>query len=65
MDTYPLSIWKRYSNAHLKRQITGREVVVAVTNGNLDPDPWEQIFSFWEAVAKDTFKRNKIWERLN
>jgi secondary thiamine-phosphate synthase enzyme len=31
-------------DAHLKRQIMGREVVVAVTNGNLDFGPWEQIF---------------------
>jgi len=31
-------------DAHLKRQIMGREVVVAVTNGELDFGPWEQIF---------------------
>ena len=31
-------------DAHLKRQIMGREVVVAVTNSNLDFGPWEQIF---------------------
>jgi len=31
-------------DAHLKRQIMGREVVVAVTNGHLDFGPWEQIF---------------------
>ena len=31
-------------DAHLKRQIMGREVVVAVTNGKLDFGPWEQIF---------------------
>ncbi len=31
-------------DAHLKRQIMGREVVVAVTNGQLDFGPWEQIF---------------------
>ena len=30
--------------AHMKRQIMGREVVVAVTNGKLDFGPWEQIF---------------------
>ena len=44
---------KRYSHnrtgednadAHLKRQIMGREVVVAVTKGKLDFGPWEQIF---------------------
>jgi secondary thiamine-phosphate synthase enzyme len=31
-------------DAHLKRQIMGREVVVAVTAGELDFGPWEQIF---------------------
>ncbi|RMF59919.1 MAG: YjbQ family protein [Methanobacteriota archaeon] len=31
-------------DAHLKRQIMGREVVVAITNGRLDLGPWEQIF---------------------
>lgn len=31
-------------DAHLKRQIMGREVLVAVTNGQLDFGPWEQIF---------------------
>ncbi len=32
------------ADAHLKRQIMGREVTVAVTNGRLDLGPWEQIF---------------------
>ena len=32
------------TDAHLKRQIMGREVVVAITNGRLDFGPWEQIF---------------------
>jgi secondary thiamine-phosphate synthase enzyme len=32
------------ADAHLKRQIMGREVVVAVTKGKLDLGPWEQIF---------------------
>jgi len=31
-------------DAHLKRQVMGREVVVAVTAGKLDLGPWEQIF---------------------
>jgi len=31
-------------DAHLKRQVMGREVVVAVTQGRLDFGPWEQIF---------------------
>jgi thiamine phosphate synthase YjbQ (UPF0047 family) len=33
-----------YADAHLKRQVMGREVVVAVTAGRLDFGPWEQIF---------------------
>jgi secondary thiamine-phosphate synthase enzyme len=32
------------ADAHMKRQVMGREVVVAVTNGQLDFGPWEQIF---------------------
>ncbi len=32
------------ADAHIKRTIMGREVVVAVTNGHLDFGPWEQIF---------------------
>ena len=32
------------ADAHLKRSVMGREVVVAVTNGRLDFGPWEQIF---------------------
>ncbi|HEX9879780.1 MAG TPA: secondary thiamine-phosphate synthase enzyme YjbQ [Candidatus Binatia bacterium] len=32
------------ADAHMKRQVMGREVVVAVTGGNLDFGPWEQIF---------------------
>lgn len=32
------------ADAHMKRQIMGREVVVAITNGRLDFGPWEQIF---------------------
>ena len=32
------------ADAHMKRQIMGREVVVAVTKGDLDFGPWEQIF---------------------
>jgi len=32
------------ADAHLKRQVMGREVVVAITNGLLDFGPWEQIF---------------------
>ena len=32
------------ADAHLKRQVMGREVVVAITKGKLDCGPWEQIF---------------------
>mgnify|MGYP002407944917 FL=1 len=32
------------ADAHLKRSIMGREVVVAITDGKLDFGPWEQIF---------------------
>ena len=32
------------ADAHLKRSVMGREVVVAITNGKLDFGPWEQVF---------------------
>jgi secondary thiamine-phosphate synthase enzyme len=32
------------ADAHLKRQVMGREVVIAITNGQLDFGPWEQVF---------------------
>ncbi len=32
------------ADAHLKRQVMGREVVVAITKGQLDFGPWEQVF---------------------
>jgi len=32
------------ADAHMKRQVMGREVVVAITNGQFDFGPWEQIF---------------------
>ena len=32
------------ADAHLKRQVMGREVVVAITKGELDLGPWEQVF---------------------
>lgn len=35
---------RRRRHDHLKRQVMGREVVVAVTNGKLDFGTWEQIF---------------------
>jgi secondary thiamine-phosphate synthase enzyme len=39
------------ADAHLKRTIMGREVVVAVSGGKLDFGPWEQIF-YWEFDGK-------------
>ncbi len=32
------------AHAHLKRQVMGREVVIAITNGRLDFGPWERVF---------------------
>ena len=32
------------ADAHLKRQVMGREAIIAITNGELDFGPWEQIF---------------------
>lgn len=41
---YKHNTFEDNADAHLKRTIMGREVVVAVTKGNLDFGPWEQIF---------------------
>jgi len=41
---YHHNVGEDNADGHLKRQIMGREVVVAVTGGNLDFGPWEQIF---------------------
>ncbi|MFO7616598.1 MAG: secondary thiamine-phosphate synthase enzyme YjbQ [Bacteroidales bacterium] len=41
---YRHNTYEDNADAHLKRTIMGREVVVAVTNGQLDFGPWEQIF---------------------
>ena len=43
-DQYHHNGFEDNADAHLKRQIMGREVVVAVTKGHLDFGPWEQIF---------------------
>ena len=40
----PLPTGEDNADAHMKRQVMGREVVVAVTAGKLDFGPWEQIF---------------------
>ena len=44
VDHYRHNGYEDNGDAHLKRQIMGREVVVAITNGKLDFGPWEQIF---------------------
>lgn len=41
---YRHNMGEENADAHLKRQVMGREVVVAVTAGKLDFGPWEQIF---------------------
>lgn len=43
-DQYRHNTYEDNADAHLKRTIMGREVVVAITNGQLDFGPWEQIF---------------------
>lgn len=43
-DQYRHNGYEDNADAHLKRQIMGRETVVAITNGKLDLGPWEQIF---------------------
>ena len=43
-NQYRHNTYEDNADAHLKRTIMGREVVVAVTNGQLDFGPWEQIF---------------------
>lgn len=41
---YKHNVGEDNADAHMKRQIMGREVVVAITNGRLDFGTWEQIF---------------------
>lgn len=41
---YRHNVGEDNADAHLKRQVMGREVVVAITKGKLDFGPWEQIF---------------------
>ncbi len=43
-DQYRHNGYEDNADAHLKRTVMGREVVVAVSGGNLDLGPWEQIF---------------------
>lgn len=41
---YKHNVYENNADAHLKRTIMGREVVVAITGGKLDFGPWEQVF---------------------
>ena len=43
-DQYAHNGYEDNADAHLKRSVMGREVVVAITNGKLDFGTWEQIF---------------------
>ncbi len=43
-DQYSHNGYEDNADAHMKRQIMGREVVIAVTDGRLDFGPWEQVF---------------------
>lgn len=44
VSQYRHNVGEDNADAHMKRQIMGREVVVAITEGALDLGPWEQIF---------------------
>ena len=44
VSQYQHNIGEDNADAHLKRQVMGREVVVAITDGQIDFGPWEQIF---------------------
>jgi secondary thiamine-phosphate synthase enzyme len=44
VSKYRHNTFEDNADAHLKRQVMGRDVVVAVTNGQLDLGPWEQIY---------------------
>ncbi len=43
---YRHNTYEDNADAHMKRQIMGRETVVAITDGRLDLGPWEQIFYY-------------------
>jgi len=43
-DGYHHNVGEDNGDAHLKRQVMGREVVIAITNGRLDLGPWEAVF---------------------
>lgn len=44
VSQYRHNVGEENADAHMKRQVMGREVVVAITRGKLDFGPWEQIF---------------------
>jgi secondary thiamine-phosphate synthase enzyme len=44
VNQYRHNVGEDNADAHMKRQVMGREVVVAITEGRLDFGPWEQIF---------------------
>jgi len=44
VNQYRHNVGEDNADAHMKRQVMGREVVVAVTEGRLDFGPWEQLF---------------------
>jgi len=44
VSDYRHNVWETNADAHLKRQIMGREAVLAVTEGKLHLGPWEQVF---------------------
>jgi len=44
VSQYRHNVGEDNADAHMKRQVMGREVVVAITSGKLDFGPWEQIF---------------------
>lgn len=44
VSQYRHNVGEDNADAHMKRQVMGREVVVAITKGRLDFGPWEQIF---------------------
>ena len=44
VSAYRHNVGEDNADAHMKRQLMGREFVVAVTAGNLDLGPWEQVF---------------------
>ncbi|EFI35880.1 protein of unknown function UPF0047 [Desulfonatronospira thiodismutans ASO3-1] len=44
VSSYRHNVGEDNADAHMKRQVMGREVVVAITEGRLDLGPWEQVF---------------------